>query len=70
MEAILENIELKKPEDRTEVEQNMYDDLQELKRINQDYADLIKLNEAKAHAKQREICREVYGFILIFTRHS
>jgi DNA-binding transcriptional regulator GbsR (MarR family) len=57
MESVLENLENKKPEERNEIEKSMYDELQELKRINQDYADLIKLNKAKVHAKQREVCK-------------
>lgn len=56
MESVLENVENKKEEERTDIEKQMNADLQELKRINQDYADLIKLNKAKVHAKQRELC--------------
>lgn len=57
MESVLENLENKKPEELQGTDKTMLEDLQELRRINQDYADLIKLNKAKVHAKQREVCK-------------
>jgi len=54
IEAVLEHIENKAEDKRSEMEQQIFTDLQELRRINNDYADLIKLNRAKIFAKQRE----------------
>jgi len=54
-EAILEHIEAKPEDQRVGIEKEIYEDLQELRRINNDYADLIKLNQAKVFAKQREL---------------
>jgi hypothetical protein len=54
-DAVLEHIEAKPEDQRVGIEKEVYDDLQELRRINNDYADLIKLNQAKVYAKQREL---------------
>lgn len=54
-ELVLENIENKPENERTDIEKELFTDLQELRKINQDYSDLIKLNQAKVHAKQREL---------------
>mmetsp|Transcript_28401 Transcript_28401/g.32841 ORF Transcript_28401/g.32841 Transcript_28401/m.32841 type:complete len:593 (+) Transcript_28401:24-1802(+) len=60
LDLVLENIETKPEENLSDQEKVLLKDLQELRRVNQDYAELIKLNKIRVFKKQRELHMPIF----------